>query len=263
MLFDGQDILALDDAGFGVLRGARLAMIFQDPVASFNPAKRIGWHLHTIFARADKAKGRSAPAPWRERARAILHDVGIMRAEETIDLFPHQLSGGMLQRVLIALILALEPDLIVADEPTTNLDKLVERQVLRLFRDLQRRLSAAIVFITHDMATAASLCDRIAVMYAGQIVEIGRTRDVFEAPSHPYTQGLVRTSLALARGEGGRLAEIAGELPNPSQLPPGCLFEPRCDKAFGRCRVERPEPFPGPQARAVRCFLAEMEQEPS
>ncbi len=161
----------------------------------------------------------------------------------------------MAQRILIAMVLALEPDLIIADEPTTNLDNIVERQILGLFRRLQSRLKAAFLFITHDMTVAASLCDRIAVMYAGEIVEIGPTRQIFEAPRHPYTQGLIATSIAL-KGRAKRLQEIAGELPNLAAPPAGCLFSPRCAQVMDRCRAAEPPMF-GTAPHQTRCYLAE------
>lgn len=215
--FDGLDLQHLGAAAFDALRGVRMAMIFQDPVGPFNPAKRIGWHFRAVFDRIARAGPDSAR--WRERAIALMHDVGILRAEAAVDLYPHQLSGGMLQRALIALVLALEPDLVVADEPTSNLDKLVERQILELFRDLRQRLAAGMIFVTHDMAVAAALCDRISVMYRGRIVETGATRRIFEAPEHPYTELLTSTALALSRGTAERLPEMPGQRPAQAAPP--------------------------------------------
>jgi len=200
MRFDGAALPLMGEAEFGPLRGLRMAMIFQDPVGAFNPAKRIGWHFTQILKRAGAA-GMKAPARGSYRARAVelMREVGIRRAEESIDLYPHQLSGGMLQRALIALVLALEPDLIVADEPTTNLDKVVEHQILALFRQLQARLDAGILFVTHDMAVAASLCDRIAVMRSGEVLEVAPAAEIFAAPKHDYTRLLIDTARELSR----------------------------------------------------------------
>ncbi len=248
--FKGRDLQALSDAAFDELRGRRLAMIFQNPVGAFNPAKRVDWHLRQVIARRA-----GNDAGWAEAARTALAGVGIPHPERVLRLYPHQLSGGMAQRILIAMVLALEPDLIVADEPTTNLDNIVERQILALFRRLQGRLSAAFIFITHDMSIAASLCDRIAVMYAGQIVEVGPTAEVFARPRHPYTKGLVATALAL-KHKAERLREIAGELPNLAAPPPGCLFAPRCPEVMPRCRDQEP-PALGPASHRVRCFRME------
>jgi oligopeptide/dipeptide ABC transporter ATP-binding protein len=250
MCFKGTELQALDDAAFQALRGRALAMIFQNPVGAFNPAKRVRWHLRETIRRR-----LGADAEWLGAALSALNDVGIPHPERVLRLYPHQLSGGMAQRILIAMVLALEPDLIVADEPTTNLDNIVERQILGLFRRLQGRLKAAFLFITHDMSVAASLCDRIAVMYAGQIVEVGPTRRVFDSPRHPYTSGLIATSVAL-KHKTARLSEIAGELPNLSTPPCGCLFERRCGQAMARCRSEAPPVF-GDAVHKVRCYLAE------
>ena len=248
--FDGIDLRDLDDRKFQELRGRRIAMIFQNPVGAFNPAKRVEWHLREIIRRRG-----GADAAWREPASVALQAVGIPRPERVLRLYPHQLSGGMAQRILIAMVLALEPDLIIADEPTTNLDNIVERQILGLFRRLQSRLKAAFLFITHDMTVAAELCDRIAVMYAGEIVEIGPTRELFAAPRHPYTQGLIATATSL-RGRAARLREIAGELPNLAAPPSGCLFSPRCAHVMDRCRASEPAMF-GSAPHQTRCFLVE------
>lgn len=247
--FRGDDLQRLDDDAFQALRGRRLAMIFQNPVGAFNPAKRVDWHLREVIRRRY-----GAATEWHAPAEQACRAVGIPHPERVLRLYPHQLSGGMAQRILIAMVLALEPDLIIADEPTTNLDNIVERQILALFRRLQNRLKAAFLFITHDMSVAASLCDRIAVMYAGEIVEIGPTRQLFEAPRHPYTQGLIATSIAL-KGKPKRLQEIAGELPSLVSPPTGCLFSPRCPQAVERCRVA-PPPIFGTSHQA-RCYLAE------
>lgn len=196
MDFDGSALPPLTEAEFNGLRGIRLAMIFQDPSGSFNPAKRIFWHFRQILNRSRLKSTSRYPdgSRTRETALQLMRDVGIKRAEEALDLYPHQLSGGMLQRVLIALVLALEPDLIVADEPTTNLDKIVERQILDLFLDLRSRLDAGIIFVTHDMGVAASLCDRIAVMRYGEVLETGPARQIFEDPQHEYTKLLISTA---------------------------------------------------------------------
>jgi peptide/nickel transport system ATP-binding protein len=248
--FKGVDLQRLDDRQFQALRGRSLAMIFQNPVGAFNPAKRVSWHLREVIRRRHGSE-----AEWASAAQAALQAVGIPRPDHVLRLYPHQLSGGMAQRILIAMVLALEPDLVIADEPTTNLDNIVERQILGLFRRLQSRLKAAFLFITHDMSVAAALCDRIAVLYAGEIIEIGPTREIFEAPRHPYTQGLIATSIAL-KGRDRRLKEIAGELPNLASSPPGCLFSPRCADAMERCRAVEPPMFGAPPHQ-TRCYLAE------
>jgi oligopeptide/dipeptide ABC transporter ATP-binding protein len=254
--FLGTDLQGLSEEAFREIRGRRLAMVFQDPVGAFNPAKKIEWHIRGVFDRsATKSAAHAERAKnWRPAAIQLLKDVGIPHGDRVLGQFPHQLSGGMLQRTLIALVLAFEPELIVADEPTTNLDNIVERQILRLFRGLQKRLNCAFIFITHDMSIAHMLCDRIAVMYAGRIVETGPTKDVFANPKHPYTQGLLASALALET-KTERLKEIPGELPSPSKLPPGCLFEPRCTFAKPVCRERLPEMTDVGGGRAVRCVL--------
>src|SRR5690606_7434406 len=250
----------VDENSFNRLRGINLAMIFQDPVASFNPAKTIGWHFHAIYERAAAGRKEACPPDWQDQARKTMRDVGIVRAEEIMGVYPHQISGGMLQRVLIALVLALAPDFVIADEPTTNLDKLVERQVLHLFRDLQERLSAGMMFITHDMSVAASLCSRIAVMYAGQIVESGTTQEIFNAPKHPYTQGLVATAVALSEGLDQRLPELPGAPPNPTVKTPGCLFYDRCAKAMPQCCTTAPQMISTGPGHDVLCLLYNIEE---
>jgi oligopeptide/dipeptide ABC transporter ATP-binding protein len=245
--FLGRPLLTLRDEDFRTLRGRQLAMIFQNPAGSFNPAKTIYWHLAKIAERAVEDEALEGRADVERR----LAEVGIPNPQRVLRLYPHQLSGGMLQRALIAMVLQLEPKLIIADEPTTNLDNIVERQILALLRKLRERTQASILFITHDMAAAASVCDRIAVMYAGAIVETGPASDILASPSHPYTQGLVATGRQLdQRTE--RLNEIPGEMPITAL--PGCAFAPRCPKADARCQKERPEVTRLSAARDVRCF---------
>jgi oligopeptide/dipeptide ABC transporter ATP-binding protein len=250
--FRGRSLLELNDLEFRDLRGVHLAMVFQNPVGSFNPAKRIGWHLHCAARRKANAKG--APPFSDADAARCLSQVGIPDPQRVLSLYPHQLSGGMLQRALIAMVLLLEPDLIIADEPTTNLDNIVERQIIGLFRKLRDKTQAGIIFITHDMSIAADLCDRIAVMYAGTIVETGSVADVFRIPAHPYTQGLVETAMELDRGT-GRLKEIPGELPSPSKRPDGCLFAPRCVFAQETCWTVAPKRVALSAMHDVRCVL--------
>jgi oligopeptide/dipeptide ABC transporter ATP-binding protein len=250
LVWRGRDLTGLPDREFRSYRGRELAMVFQDPVGSFNPAKTIGWHLRTALARRDEGR---KPEPWHPRAVSLLAGVGIPRPEAVLERYPHQLSGGMLQRALIAMVVALEPGLIVADEPTTNLDNIVEQQILTLFRDLRHRLSAAFVFITHDIGIAGQISDRLAVMYAGEIVETGPAAQLLAAPRHPYTRGLIATAHALAaRAE--RLAEIPGQLPPPGARPEGCVFRPRCAWAREGCEAVQPLRSVAP-GRQIRCLL--------
>ncbi len=251
LTFDGEPILAPSVEEFRAWRGRRLAMIFQNPAGALNPAKTVGWHLDRIAQRRveiGRAKTQAGDlVRW-------LADVGIPRPDRVLRLYPHQLSGGMQQRVLIAMVLALEPDLIIADEPTTNLDNLVERQILDLFRSLRGRLQSAIVFITHDMTVVEALCDGIAVMYAGEVVETGPAEAVFADPLHPYTRGLVETSKELDRPT-DRLREIPGELPTAATRPQGCLFAPRCPHVHERCLPAPPPMIEARKGRLVRCVL--------
>lgn len=253
--FDGEEIADWPESEFAALRGRRMAMIFQDPVGSFNPVKTIGWH----FRHASRRVADSRPElfadrdAWRREAVAVLGRVGIPHGAQILKSYPHQLSGGMLQRALIALILQLRPSLVVADEPTTNLDNIVEHQIIELFQRLKEETGASFLFITHDMSVAAKLCDRIAVMYAGQIVEIGPAKDLLADPKHPYSQGLVRTATELVERV-DRLREIPGELPNWRSMPAGCRFEPRCPHAREGCASAQPMRSPEP-GREVRCLL--------
>lgn len=252
LAFDGRELTALDDEAFRQLRGTHLAMIFQDPVGAFNPAKTIGWHLDRILSRAEARADRKGSELTQDAKRWLI-DVGIANPDRILPLYPHQLSGGMLQRTLIALSAALQPDLLIADEPTTNLDNIVERQIIGLFRRLKDKLGSAIVFITHDISLAAGLCDRIAVMYAGEIVETGPAETIFNSPAHPYTVGLIETARQLdAKVE--RLREIPGELPSGSVDAAGCLFAPRCTLATEACRAAPPPEIVLAPGHAVRCI---------
>lgn len=251
--FAGNDLLALPDQRFRELRGTHLAMVFQDPVGAFNPAKRIAWHLDRIIARAASRADRRGEDLTQD-AHRWLGDVGIAHPERILPLYPHQLSGGMLQRTLIAISAALQPDLLIADEPTTNLDNIVERQIIGLFRRLKEKLGSAIIFISHDISLAASLSDRIAVMYAGEIVETGPAATLIDRPAHPYTAGLIETARQL-EGRAARLREIPGELPSGTVEATGCLFAPRCVFATEACRNSPPptvSPAPGHVVRCVR-----------
>ena len=220
----------------------------RNPPGAFNPVRKIGWHMQRVLRR------RAAAAGSRDTdVLKLLGDVGIADPARVLNLYPHQLSGGMLQRVLIAMVVSLRPALIVADEPTASLDNIVERQILALFQRLKRQMDAAMIFITHDIAAAATLCDRIAIMYAGQIVEVGMTANsVLDRPAHPYTAGLLAAATALDRRL-DRLTEIPGQPPRVWDLPPGCAFEPRCTIAIDGCWIERPPVHELPNGHAVRC----------
>jgi peptide/nickel transport system ATP-binding protein/oligopeptide transport system ATP-binding protein len=253
--FRGKELAELSDEEFRGLQGIQLAMIFQDPVGSFNPAKTVAWHLKQAIARRHASAG-DGNADWREEADRILQDVGIRVPERVLASYPHQLSGGMLQRVLIAMVIVLQPAFIIADEPTTNLDNLVERQILDLIRVQQQKLGASVLFVTHDLAVAGEICDRIAVMYAGEIVEIGLARDVLEQPRHPYAQGLLQTSASLDRRD-EYLYELQGE-PGGRGGGEGCSFAARCPKVMAKCRSTRPRLIDVGPGHLSRCLLHEQ-----
>jgi peptide/nickel transport system ATP-binding protein len=231
------------------IRGRRIGMVFQDPLTSLNPLFRIGEQLiETIQIHSDMNAAQA-----RERAVSLLVDVGIPAAERRIDAYPHQFSGGMRQRVVLALALAANPELIIADEPTTALDVSVQAQIIALMKRLCREHGVAIMLITHDMGVIAETADRVAVMYAGRIVEIGPVRDVIKQAHHPYTQGLMG-SIPTLTGDAERLTQIPGSMPRLTAIPAGCAFNPRCPQVFERCRVARPELMVAERTRAA-CWL--------
>ena len=221
------------------IRGKEIGAIFQDPLTSLNPLYAIGHQLvETIRTHLDLG-----PAEARARALSLLREVGISGADERIDHYPHQFSGGMRQRVVIALALAANPRLIIADEPTTALDVSIQAQIIALLKRLGRDHGTAIMLVTHDMGVIAETAHRVAVMYAGRIVEIGPARSIVGRPSHPYTIGMM-ASIPRTAGQRGHLQQIDGTMPRLNAIPPGCSFNPRCTKAIDRCRRERPELMP-------------------
>ena len=236
--FNGVDVLALPPAERRGLRGRALAMIFQEPMTALNPVLSIGHQIAEVFAIHGTAGRREA----REKVLALLRQVKIPDAERRYDEYPHQMSGGMKQRVMIAMALASRPELLIADEPTTALDVTIQAQVLNLLRELQRELGTGIVFVTHDLAVVAEIADRVVVMYAGRVVEQGSVADVLEHPAHPYTIGLLaaRPRPGQTRHGGQRLNVIPGAVPSPFVKTDGCRYEARCPRAQARCRVDVP-----------------------
>jgi peptide/nickel transport system ATP-binding protein len=231
------------------IRGKRIGMIFQDPLTSLNPLYRIGDQIvETIKTHLNLSDSAA-----RKRAIDLLAEVGIPAPEKRIDAYPHEFSGGMRQRVVIALAICAEPELIIADEPTTALDVSVQAQIITLIKRLGRDHGTAAMLVTHDMGVIAETSDRVAVMYSGRIAEIGPVQDVVRNPLHPYAKGLMGAIPTLA-GEDKRLVQIPGTMPRLSAIPKGCSFNPRCAFAFDRCRMERPEPLPQ-GAQAVACHL--------
>ncbi|WP_298959624.1 ABC transporter ATP-binding protein [uncultured Methylobacterium sp.] len=231
------------------MRGRRIGMIFQDPLTSLNPLYRVGRQIEETIRTHTDLSARAA----RQRAIDLLAEVGIPAPERRIDGYPHEFSGGMRQRVVIALALAAEPELIIADEPTTALDVSVQAQIIALLKRLGRDHGTAVMLITHDMGVIAEAADRVAVMYAGRVAEIGPVDAVVGDPLHPYAKGLMGAIPTLAHSA-ERLAQIPGSMPRLSSIPPGCAFNPRCPKVFSRCTVERPEPLPVGSHR-VACHL--------
>ena len=249
ILLDGKRIDQLDEEAMRRIRGKEIGAIFQDPLTSLNPLYTIGRQLvETIRTHLDLSAGAA-----RDRAIALLESTGIPAARQRFDQYPHQFSGGMRQRVVIALALAAEPKLIVADEPTTALDVSIQAQIIALLKTLCREHGTAIMLVTHDMGVIAETADRVAVMYAGRIAEIGRVDDVIHRPQHPYTIGLMG-AIPSMRHAVEHLAQIDGAMPRLTAIPPGCAFHPRCAARFAPCDRKRPDLMPAPPSEAA-CWL--------
>jgi peptide/nickel transport system ATP-binding protein len=245
----GERIDNLDPEAMRRMRGKRIGMVFQDPLTSLNPLYRIGDQIvETIRTHTRLSEGQA-----RERAISLLAEVGIQGARQRIDSYPHEFSGGMRQRVVLALALCAEPEFLIADEPTTALDVSIQAQIIALLKRLCRERRTAVMLITHDMGVIAETADRVAVMYAGRIVEIGPVRDVIKHPHHPYTQGLMG-AIPSVDAAATRLTQIAGSMPRLAAIPKGCPFHPRCPHVFARCRSERPERMPAGSSEAA-CWL--------
>jgi oligopeptide/dipeptide ABC transporter ATP-binding protein len=250
--FEGRDLLRLPEKQLRGIRGNRIAMIFQEPMTALNPVFSIGDQV----AEVARIHGRvPSGAAWK-RAVEMLEMTGIPDAAERAREYPHQLSGGMRQRVLIAMALMMNPALIIADEPTTALDVTIQAQVLELLRDLQRRTGTAILLITHDLGVIAETADRVAVMYAGQIVEESDVRALFREPHHPYTRGLM-AAIPRLESRRHRLRVIKGTVPPPTSWPSGCRFHDRCEHEWEQCRNEDPALYPVAQDHTSRCFLVQ------
>jgi peptide/nickel transport system ATP-binding protein len=234
------------------IRGKHIGMVFQDPLTSLNPLYTVAQQLiETIRTHADISEKEA-----RARAIALLDRVGIPAAARRIDDYPHHFSGGMRQRVVIALALAPEPELVIADEPTTALDVSVQAQIIDVLKEICAERGASVLLITHDMGVIAETADRVAVLYAGRMVEIGPVRDVIQAAEHPYTSGLMGSIPTLTQTS-DRLVQIPGAMPRLNAIPQGCAFNPRCPRVMDRCRVARPEPLARENGRQVACWLYE------
>ncbi len=250
--FRGRDLLGAPEVEQRRVRAEGVSIIFQDALTALNPVFTVGWQIAELF-RVHRGLGRREAY---QRAGDLLDRVGIPSARQRLHEYPHQFSGGMRQRAMIAMALALEPDVLIADEPTTALDVTVQAQIMDLLTDLQRDLGMGLVLITHDLAVVADVADRVAVMYAGRVVETGRVREVFTDPAHPYTLGLMRSIPPLERRTAS-LDPIRGTPPNPGALPVGCAFAPRCAFARDRCREEDPALEVVEAGRASACHFSE------
>jgi peptide/nickel transport system ATP-binding protein len=254
ILLEGQRIDNLSHEQMRHIRGRKIGAIFQDPLTSLNPLYTVGRQLtETIQAHLPVDRGEA-----KKRAIGLLEDTGIPAAAERIDHYPHQFSGGMRQRVVIALALAAEPKLIVADEPTTALDVSIQAQIIQLLKRVCKDRGAAVMLITHDMGVIAETCDRVAVMYAGRIAEIGPVHEVINQPAHPYSMGLMAAIPDITQDR-ERLHQIDGAMPRLNAIPTGCAYNPRCPRAFTRCTVERPDLLAAGATRAA-CWLHDADQ---
>jgi oligopeptide/dipeptide ABC transporter ATP-binding protein len=250
MMFEGENLLDKSDAEMRRVRGKRIAMILQDPMASLNPLFSIGNQVGEPIRVHEGARSASA---W-QRAIDLLKAVRIASPATRVTQFPHEMSGGMRQRIVGAIGISCEPRLLIADEPTTSLDLTIQAQYLALLRDLQREHGLALIFITHNLGIVAKMCDQLAVMYAGRIVEKGPVSRVFSAPAHPYTRALLG-SIPRMTDSRAQLTAIEGQPPDLSALPPGCAFAPRCPAAIDRCRVEAPPELAIGTGHSARCWL--------
>jgi oligopeptide/dipeptide ABC transporter ATP-binding protein len=256
VLFGGRDLLKIPEAEMVHMRGNRISMIFQQPQSSLNPVFTVGDQVAEVL---QIHQGMTKEASWK-RAVELLSLVGIPDATNKAKAYPHEMSGGQAQRVMIAMALALVPELLIADEPTTALDVTIQAQILDVMREMQRKLGSSVILITHDLGIIAELADRVAVMYAGQIVEQAPVGELFEHPKHPYTQGLIASIPILGRVT-EKLEVIPGSVPNLVNLPTGCRFAPRCKFAMKICTEEAPSLIPSWQEHLVRCWLYESSEE--
>ncbi|HKX10673.1 MAG TPA: oligopeptide/dipeptide ABC transporter ATP-binding protein [Stellaceae bacterium] len=253
--FGGVELLGMRPDELNRIRGSRMAMIFQDSMTSLNPYLRISRQMTEVLV---QHRGLSE-AEARARGIALLDRVRIPEAARRFDMYPHEFSGGMRQRVMIAMALLCEPDLLIADEPTTALDVTIQAQILELMRELKRESNTAIILITHALGVVAGLCDRVLVMYGGRVVEDAPVRDIFYAPQHPYTHGLLRSTPRLDQADTAELRTIPGQPPNLQRLPAGCAFNERCAWRTERCRVEEPAFREVGPARRKACHLERLE----
>jgi len=252
--FDGMNLLTLAADAIRAVRGRRISMIFQDPMTALNPVTTIGQQMMEI-----QYRDRISTHEKRKRAVEMLERVGIPDAAKRLGAYPHHFSGGMRQRLCIAMALLTQPAILVADEPTTALDATLEVQIINLLKDLQRDFGCSIVFVSHHLGTVAELCDDVVVMYAGEVVEKGAVRDIFHRPAHPYTQALFECDPGRIKQKTRKLPTIPGDLPDLRDVPEGCIFKGRCPKAMERCAHDHPPAYPvSGQGHLARCHLLEQ-----
>ncbi|HEX9124282.1 MAG TPA: ABC transporter ATP-binding protein [Actinomycetota bacterium] len=257
VIFQGQDLLKLPPDEMRTVRGDKISMIFQDPMTSLHPFYKVGYQIVEAIRTHHKVSKQEA----HDQAVEMLRRVNIPRPEERADQYPHEFSGGMRQRAMIAMALSLNPDLLIADEPTTALDVTVQAQILELIDRLKQEFNASVVIITHDLGVVAEHCENIQVMYAGKAVEFGGARDIYYNANHPYTWGLLRSIARLDQAPGERLNPIKGLPPSLIHVPPGCAFHPRCPYAFDRCKTDVPELLPTDGHHASACHLSLADKE--
>lgn len=250
--FNGKDLLKLTEEGMRKVRGNDISMIFQEPMTSLNPVLTIGKQITEVLRYHKKMSKEEAE----KRAVELLKVVGFSRANDLIKEYPHRLSGGMRQRVMIAMAMSCDPKLLIADEPTTALDVTIQAQILEIMKDLTKKFDTAILLITHDLGVVSEIADKVVVMYAGQVVENATVDRIFDNPSHPYAQGLL-DSIPAIEGKIERLKSIKGNVPLPDEMPPGCRFAPRCPKVFDRCSQAIPDLYEVEPGHTARCFLYE------
>ncbi|GGP10286.1 ABC transporter ATP-binding protein [Oceanobacillus neutriphilus] len=254
--FHDQNLLDLSEQKMRKIRGNSMSMIFQDPMTSLNPVLKIGRQLMQgimLHLKYPKEKAR-------KYAVSMLESVGIPRAESIMNEYPHQLSGGMNQRVMIAMAMSCNPELLIADEPTTALDVTIQAQILELMKELREKQNTTILMITHDLGVVSEVCDRVIVMYAGRVVEEGKTAEVFENPKHPYTEGLIKSMPKIGQKQ-SRLYAIPGQVPDPANMPKGCKFAARCPHVMDICTEKEPDLIKDEEGRKHRCWLYQGEYE--
>lgn len=254
IMYDGKDLTNISEKEYQKIRGNDISMIFQEPMTSLNPVFTIGELLSEPLRQHTKLTKKEI----KKSVISVLKQVGIPRAEQIIHEYPHQLSGGMRQRVMISMSLLCEPKLMIADEPTTALDVTIQAQILDLMKDIRRKNKMSLLLITHDLGVVAEMCDRVVVMYAGEIVETGTTLELFDNPRHPYTQGLIQ-SLPSNNKRKGELYSIQGQVPRPGEITKGCIFANRCPKAFSKCFEETPPVFVDGSHQS-KCWLQDPEK---